>query len=50
MDGKPRSPEQWIADADAMVAAFPFDQHLRNLRAWVRRSVNEATSMERSPQ
>lgn len=43
-DGSPRSPQQWIAGADAAVAMFPLDQHLRNLRAWI---VEEAHKKER---
>lgn len=35
VDGQPRTPRESIAAADAAVKMWPFNQHMRNLRAWV---------------
>lgn len=35
LDGKPHAPSEYIAAANGAVAWFPFDQHVRNTRAWV---------------
>ena len=41
---KPQTPEMFLAEADRAVALFPLDQHLRDVRAAVRRRVADHLS------
>lgn len=41
LDGKPHTGAQYLSGANDSVRWFPFDQHLRNMRAMIARRVAE---------
>ena len=47
LDGKAHPAEFYISTVNAALAWFPFDQHMRNTRMWVLRTVAGVQEQER---